>query len=114
MSSARGEPTALAAGTAIMLPAEGPHVGQGVVERMATRCRLALQPDRELAVLHREDDAELHVGHSVALDPVIEPPALIGAEFPTCVEVAEEPEDVDLAIAADPDVADEPGLLLAR
>src|SRR6266404_7974893 len=29
------EPAALTAGTAIMLPEEGPHAGKGVVERMA-------------------------------------------------------------------------------
>jgi DNA-binding GntR family transcriptional regulator len=35
MLSTSWEPTALTLGTAIMLPEEGPHAGQGVVERMA-------------------------------------------------------------------------------
>ena len=35
MLSVSWEPAALTTGTAIMLPEEGPHAGQGVVERMA-------------------------------------------------------------------------------
>jgi hypothetical protein len=35
MLSVSWEPAALTSGTAIMLPEEGPHAGQGVVERMA-------------------------------------------------------------------------------
>ena len=35
MLSASWEPAALTTGTAIMLPEEGPHAGEGVVERMA-------------------------------------------------------------------------------
>lgn len=35
MLSVSWEPTALTTGTANMLPEEGPHAGQGVVERMA-------------------------------------------------------------------------------
>lgn len=35
MLSVSWEPAALTTGTAILLPEEGPHAGQGVVERMA-------------------------------------------------------------------------------
>jgi hypothetical protein len=75
--------------------------------------RLVLQTNRELAVLDSKDDAELHVGHAVALDPVVEPPALVRTEFPGRVQIPEEPEDADLAVAADPDVANESGFLLS-
>lgn len=94
----------------------GGPTGRTAAERDEVFRALTFLAEPELAVLRGHHDAELHVGHAVALDPVGETPAFIRVEFPwqSPPSLVSEAAGSHDPVAAGPCVADDPEFFLSR